>query len=108
MKIHIEALTFEAIIGLLEHERVTPQRVVVDLEASYSYTPGVFINYATLSTLIKELITTSKFELLEDALLTLEQNIKREYPAIDSLSLKITKPDILSECQVAVSNKWHY
>ena len=37
MTIHIEALTFDVIIGLLDFERDRPQRVIIDIEASYDY-----------------------------------------------------------------------
>ena len=42
MTIHIEALSFDVIIGLLDFERVTPQRVIIDIEASYSYSDDDF------------------------------------------------------------------
>ncbi|HGZ71031.1 MAG TPA: dihydroneopterin aldolase [Nitratifractor sp.] len=108
MKIHIEQLSFEAIIGLLDFERHTPQRVVVDIEAKYSYKNKSFINYAELSTLIKKLITEQKFKLLEEALLALEEIIKEHYPTIERLKIKIAKPDILSDCTVALSKEWNY
>ena len=37
MTIHIESLTFETIIGLLDFEKERPQRVIIDLRASYDY-----------------------------------------------------------------------
>jgi len=33
MTIHVEALTFDVIIGLLDFERDKPQKVIIDLEA---------------------------------------------------------------------------
>lgn len=108
MTIHIETLEFETIIGLLEFERFTPQRVIVDLEAEYSYKSGEFLNYADLSALIQETIHHNSFELLEDALLTLQKNISENYPQIEFLKLKITKPDILNNCSVALSDSWRY
>lgn len=37
MTIHIEDLRFQAIIGILDFERTTPQDVVVDLTIKYKY-----------------------------------------------------------------------
>ena len=108
MTIHIESLTFEAIIGLLDFERERPQRVIVDLEASYTYKDGEFIDYATLSEKIINMVQTSRFTLLEEALLSLESMIKASYPQIEKLSLKISKPNIIHNAQVALSAKWHY
>jgi len=110
MIIHIEQLRFKAIIGLLEFERHIPQTVLIDLQANYKYNQNrdFFINYAELCELIKEKIIEGKFELIESALLALESAIIEKYSAIQELTIKITKPDIFSDCQVAVSQKWVY
>ena len=110
MTIHIEQLSFEAIIGLLEFERHTPQRIIIDLKADYHYDEkkDFFINYAELSTLIEETMIKEQFKLLESALLKLESIITQKYNKISRLEIKITKPDILSNCRVAISKKWTY
>ena len=108
MTIHIEQLTFDAIIGLLDFEREHTQRVVVDLEAEYDYENGAFIDYADLAETITVRVQESRYELLEEALLDLETLILSSYPHIRALYLKIKKPDILPNCQVALSQKWHY
>ena len=108
MTIHIESLTFDAIIGLLDSEREHTQRVIVDLEATYDYTAGDFIDYADLALLIEEKIKEARYALLEDALTQLETLILSSYPQVTSLYLKIAKPDILSNCTVALSGRWHY
>lgn len=108
MTIHIERLTFEAIIGLLDFEREHTQRVIIDLEATYNYENGAFIDYADLAEMITIRIQERKYELLEDALLDLETLILSSYSHITTLFLKIKKPDIIQNCQVALSQKWHY
>ena len=108
MIIHIESLTFDAIIGLLDSEREYTQRVIIDLEATYDYTVGDFIDYADLALLIEEKVKQAHYALLEDALIQLETLILSSYPQITSLYLKIAKPDILSNCTVALSQRWNY
>jgi len=108
MTIHIESLTFNAIIGLLDFEREHTQRVVVDLKADYTYMDNRFIDYADLSLLIEKNIQQSRYELLEEALLELETLIVSSYPQITSLYLKISKPDILANATAALSQQWHY
>ena len=105
MTIEIEALEFNTIIGLLDFERITPQRVIVDLELDYNYTNKNFINYADLVIIIKNNIITKKYELLEDALIELEKEIIETYKNIKRLKIKITKPDILDDCIVSISNE---
>jgi len=108
MQIHIEALTFEVIIGLLDFERDRPQRVIVDLQASYDYANENFIDYADMVLLIQTELHEKKYALLEEALLGIKDRLSTTYPQLKTLSLKITKPDILSDCRVALSNRWEF
>jgi dihydroneopterin aldolase len=108
MTIHIEALTFDVIIGLLDFERDKPQRVIIDLTASYSYQNNNFIDYADIVLLIQSELKEKRYKLLEDALLGLKLRITTTYPDIKTLSLKIKKPDILPLCSVALSHQWNF
>ena len=108
MTIHIEALTFDVIIGLLDFERDRPQRVIIDLDASYDYSDENFIDYADIVFLIQKELKEKRYKLLEEALLGIKQILYRTYPQLQTLSLKITKPDILSECNVALSHVWEF
>ncbi len=106
MKIEIRSLEIEAVIGILPIERQTPQRVIVDLEAEYRYKEGEFLDYAALTELIRKELIRGKFGLLEEALLELKERIFQEYPLIESLKLRLEKPEILPDCRVAVSERW--
>ncbi|MCF6206141.1 MAG: FolB domain-containing protein [Sulfurovum sp.] len=108
MTIHIESLTFDAIIGLLDFEREHTQRVVIDLQADYPYSDSDFIDYAELCDLLTAKVREARYELLEDALLELETLIRSAYPQITSLFLKIAKPDIIKNVTVALSHHWDY
>ena len=106
MQIHIEALSFDTIIGLLDFERERPQRVIIDLSAEYDYREGNFIDYAEMVALIKEELQTRRYELLEDALLGIKNLLFATFPQITLLQLKIAKPDIIPGCRVALSHRW--
>lgn len=108
MTIHIEALEFDVIIGLLDFERDRPQRVMIDLEVSYMYKDENFINYADMVFLIEEKLKTERYSLLEEALLGVKTILYTTYPQIQTLKLKISKPDILPQCSVALSNTWNF
>lgn len=108
MTIHIEALTFDVIIGLLDFERDRPQTVIVDLTASYDFSNDAFIDYANMVMLIKNELKIKRYALLENALLGLKDVLYQSYPQLQTLSLKITKPDILPECNVALSHVWEF
>ena len=103
MTIHIEDLRFKCIIGLLDFERHNPQEVIINLELDYDY-KDIFINYAEVSALIEAHLQEKKYELLEDALDNLFNLISQNFPLSKKLHIKITKPHILPNCRVSVSN----
>ena len=103
MKIHIEDLSFQCIIGLLDFERINPQEVIINLELDYEY-KNEFINYADVVNLIQNHLLEKKYELIETALDELFSLLAQTFPLIKQLQIKITKPNILPNCQVSVSN----
>ena len=103
MTIEIEDLNFKCIIGLLDFERHTPQEVNINLSLDYDY-KDEFINYADLAQLIQEHLQEKKYKLLEEALENLFNLISQKFPLTQKLHLKVTKPDILPNCRVSVSN----
>ncbi|MEY3002698.1 MAG: hypothetical protein RLZZ428_1073 [Pseudomonadota bacterium] len=108
MTIHIESLTFETIIGLLDFEQEKPQRVIIDLQASYDYSENQFIDYADMVLLIQNDLKEKRYQLLETALCELQGLLYSTYPNLKTLFLKISKPDILADCNVAISKTWHF
>ena len=108
MTIHIEDLTFNVIIGLLDFERDKPQRVIINLESSYNYSNDKFIDYADMVLLIQNKLKEERYKLLENALLGLKEVLYTTYPQLNSLNIKISKPNILSECIVSLSKTWEF
>jgi len=108
MTIHIEDLTFDVIIGLLDFERDRPQRIIINLEASYEYKDGQFIDYADMVLLLQNELKEKRYELLENALLGLKELLSTTYPQLQTLFLKISKPDILPQCTVSLSKTWNF
>ena len=105
MQVNIEQLTFKAIIGILPFERVKKQKVIIDISFNYTFSQKAndFIDYSEVSSLVKRIIKKKKFKLIEDAILTLEKNIYKKFK-LTNLQIKISKPDILKDCLVSVSN----
>ena len=103
MKIEINNLTFKCIIGIFDFERIKKQRVILNISFEYEFTKDMFIVYAEVSTLLKSTMKTHKFLLLEDDILYIEKLLLHIYP-ITTLQIKISKPDILKDCIVTLSN----
>lgn len=103
MKIEINNLTFKCIIGILDFERIKKQKVVINCSFEYEFSKEFFIDYAQVSTLLKTAMKQNKYLLLEDAIIQLENILKTKYP-INNFHIKISKPDILKDCIVTLSN----
>jgi dihydroneopterin aldolase len=103
MKINISALTFDTIIGILPQERCYAQEVAVDIEFEYEYKKDNFIDYAEVKDRVKETLIDGEFGLLEDAILSIEKELRVLF-GIEKSKIKITKPDILADAMVSVSN----
>jgi len=107
MKIYIEDLTFQCIIGILDFEREQEQDVIINVEIEYDFN-GAFINYADVAQLLRDSMKKEKFLLIEDALEALSINLKKNFSHIETLYIKITKPSILPTCRVSVSNLYTF
>ncbi len=103
LKIYVEDLKFQCIVGILDFERVTPQDVIINIEIEYNFSEQ-FINYAEVAERIKNLMIKEKFLLLEDAIATISTKLKENFTQINTLKLKITKPSILPDCTVSVED----
>lgn len=103
LKVNINELTFECIIGILDEERTTPQRVIVDVSFEYYFKEdgSNFVDYAKVASCVEETMKEEKFKLIEDAILHLRKKLKENYNIVN-LSLKIAKPDILPNAKVSV------
>ena len=108
MKIEIKNLSFKAIIGILDFERVKKQRVKINLVATYDYKKNEFIDYVEIKNLVKKTVKKKKFLLLEDALNHLAKKLKKKFPQIKTLYIKISKPNILKDCQVSISQYYEF
>ena len=91
----IKDFSFETIIGILDFERTTPQKVIINTEINYTY-ENQYLDYAKVSNIIKNILQNKKFEILEDSLDYICSYLKNEYPEINTINLEILKPNILN------------
>jgi dihydroneopterin aldolase len=105
MLVSIEKLTFKTIIGILDFERIKKQKVIIDISFEYNFLKNTkeFIDYSKVSNLIKKTMKRKKFKLIEDAILDLEKLIYKKFE-LTNLQIRISKPNILKNCIVSVSN----
>jgi dihydroneopterin aldolase len=99
MTIIIKNLELETIIGVLDFERITPQKIIINSKIKYKY-ENEYLDYAKVAKIIKNILITKKFEVIEDSLTYICSYLKNEFPTIKKIKLEILNPNILQDCIV--------
>ncbi|MGN8394826.1 FolB domain-containing protein [Helicobacter pylori] len=107
--VHIHNLVFETILGILEFERLKPQKISVDLDLFYTELSNkAYLDYMEIQEIIQNTMREKQYLLIEDALKDLSQILKTRYKEISELFLKISKLEISPNSQVGASVKIYY
>ncbi len=107
--VHIHNFVFETILGILEFERLKPQKISVNVDLFYTQLPNkAYLDYMEIQELIQNTMREKQYFLIEDALKDLSQILKTRYKEISELFLKISKLEISPNSQVGASVKIRY
>ncbi|MGL2484506.1 FolB domain-containing protein [Helicobacter pylori] len=107
--VHVYNFVFETILGILEFERLNPQKISVDLDLFYTQLPNkAYLDYMEIQEIIQNTMREKQYLLIEDALKDLSQILKTRYSEISELYLKISKLEISPNSQVGASVKICY
>ncbi len=107
--VHVHNFVFETILGILEFERLKPQKISVDLDLFYTELPNkTYLDYMEIQELIQKMMREKQYFLIEDALKDLSHVLKTRYKEISELYLKISKLEISPNSQVGASVKIYY
>ncbi|WP_187947206.1 FolB domain-containing protein [Helicobacter pylori] len=107
--VHIHHLVFETILGILEFERLKPQKISVNVDLFYTELPNkAYLDYMEIQEIIQNTMREKQYLLIEDALKDLSQILKTRYNEISELYLKISKLEISPNSQVGASVKIYY
>ncbi|AFI05914.1 FolB domain-containing protein [Helicobacter cetorum] len=102
--VHVHNFVFETILGILEHERSTPQKISINLNLSYTEPQNkAYLDYIEIQNIIKTTMQEKQYLLIEDALKDLSNILKTRYEEISEIFLKITKLEASSCSQVGAS-----
>lgn len=98
--ITLENIECQLRVGLFDHEKINPQRVIIHIECSAKQpdfiTPDNVVRYDTIFYLIKEWEKKPHTELLETIAANLVSEIMRTDENIINCALTIKKPDIFN------------
>ena len=92
-------LRIDCIVGIYEHERVQTQAVFLDLEIDYDFAPAALsdaipdaVDYDGIVAMVKELIETRRFQLIETMAEAVAALLLDRVPVIQAVRLEIRKP----------------
>jgi dihydroneopterin aldolase len=103
-KISISKYQIEAILGILDFERINTQKIEIDFKCSYK-NKDEYIDYMKIASFIKEALIGNKYMLIEDAIDDICENIKIKYKNMKDVFLEIKKLNVLESGYVSVSSK---
>ncbi|MFP4978620.1 dihydroneopterin aldolase [Paenibacillus sp. CN-4] len=97
MKLH--RMEYYGYVGVYAEEQKLGQRYYVDLELDMDLKPAgrsddleLTVNYAELHALVKNIVETRKFKLIEALAECIASAILDTYTIIDAVTVKVTKP----------------
>ncbi len=103
-QIFIEDLRVDAILGVYDHERVTPQRVLVNLvlwvdirHAAVSDALVDAVDYDKLTQQVTAWVQASRCQLVERLVSELADLVLRQHTAVSQVKVRVDKPDALPQ-----------
>lgn len=98
----VSDIAFDAIVGILPEERMTPQpirlgfSVVLDIgPAAQSGNLALSVDYAKLTHDLQELVIASRFELLETLCWTLANYVLERHAMVTTVEIVCAKPNAI-------------
>lgn len=104
-RIILDRLEVQASIGILEHERQAPQRLVIDAEFEVDATHPVIdgdlstvLDYRLLRDALVDEATQHHTDLLESLAQRSLRRILEDFPQVQRVRLRLCKPQALADC----------
>lgn len=101
--IYLHNLNTRALIGILPHERIRPQALIISLDIETDFSRAAAdddiahaVNYAAVADFISAFAEESSFGLLEAFAAALCDRLFAAFPLIQALSLNIQKPGAIA------------
>lgn len=112
-KISLHNFKINTIIGILPHERVSPQTIILNLDIFYRKIQKTnndciieseeVLDYAVVHKEILDIFRTNSFGYLEDCIDFIIAFLQQRFKNISQIILEIQKPEILADCVTSVS-----
>ncbi len=104
-KILLQNLEVDAIVGILEWERVVPQRLLLSIELQSHITTAAksekiedALNYAEVALVVENLIVEKKYRLIERLVEEVAALLLKDFPT-SWVKVRCQKPQVIKNCQ---------
>ena len=107
----IKQLKVQTIIGLLPHERIYPQLLLLDIEMTVHFEQCIqdhtedlsqSVDYSEVAKNLTKWIQESKFELIESIALEGTKRLLHSFPNIEHCKITVLKPEAIPEAEAAM------
>lgn len=107
--IELERLEIDCIVGILPFERVTEQKIFVDVSMHLDFAPAAAsedvvdtIDYTVVSRELADLVRERKFQLIETMAVECVELVLSRHPAVGKASISIHKPAAVPQAKDTV------
>jgi len=116
MQITIKNFKTKSVLGVYPEEKVSPREILVSLNIGFDGSKAALsddlndtLDYDVIGNIIHETAASESFNLIESLVKKIADNLQAEFEQIKKLTVKITKPGILTEAeQVSVKENFRY
>jgi len=100
----LKSLKIDCIIGIFDHERQTPQTVIVDIDLDYDFAAaagsesiGDAVDYAAVARSVTDFVRRRAFQLIETMAEETAAMLLEQLTAVRTVRLEIRKPAAVPE-----------
>ena len=95
----LKSLRIDCIVGIFDHERQTPQTVILDIDLDYDFAAaagseaiGDAVDYAAVAQSVTEFVRRSAFQLIETMAEETAAMLLAQLTSVQTVRLEIRKP----------------
>lgn len=112
MEITIKKLKIDCIIGVYEHEKNTPQEILINLKCNFDGSQAAqndalsnTVDYDNIVKIISQICQKENYNLLEKLSQIILEEIMSSFPQITATEIEIIKPQAISAAKyVSITN----
>jgi len=106
--VYIQNLNIQCIVGILPHERIQEQTLLLDIEVDYDFEKARkneqinnAVDYTKIAKSVENLLVSKKYQLIETAVEDIGDLLFEKWPKLKRCSIQIKKPSAIENADFA-------